>query len=90
MSRLAQKSHFAQCPACDTKLRFAKLPLPGDLLTCIECRESLEVISLFPIQLDWGYLDAEADWSEEIIDDGDAWVNGRFDDWNSLLEGVFA
>lgn len=91
MSRLAQKLHFAQCPNCDTKIRFQKQPLIGDMLDCYECREPLEVVSLFPIKLDWSYLDTMVDWDHDsTLADSSIWVTDSFDDWDNLHEGILA
>ena len=91
MSKRTQIMHFAPCPNCDTKIRFQKLPLVGDLLDCFECREPLEVVSLFPIKLDWGYLDTVVDWEHDSTPaDSSVWITHYDDDWNDLLEGILA
>jgi lysine biosynthesis protein LysW len=60
------------CPECDTRIRFYKRPKLGALVTCPECDEVLEVVSIRPIELEWtteGFYDddnlsaADSDWS---------------------------
>lgn len=48
------------CPECDTRIRFHTLPRVGQLITCRECGEICEVISLHPIELDWAYAEEDA------------------------------
>jgi lysine biosynthesis protein LysW len=45
------------CPECDTRIRFHTLPRLGQLITCRECNEICEVVSLHPIELDWAYAE---------------------------------
>ncbi len=47
------------CPECDTRIRFHTLPRLGQLITCRECNEICEVVSLHPIELDWAYAEED-------------------------------
>ena len=62
MPKSRQETMVAECPSCDTSIRFHKQPRMGQMLTCPECEEALEVRRLNPITLDWaedGYIDDE-------------------------------
>ena len=60
----------AECPECETRIRFPKAPQIGAILTCQECDETLQVVSLSPLELDWAYDDNEfEEWEEEEWDD---------------------
>jgi lysine biosynthesis protein LysW len=43
----------AYCRSCHSRIRFDKRPELYDIVTCSECDEAFEVISLSPIRLDW-------------------------------------
>lgn len=49
------------CPECDTRIRFHSLPRLGQLITCRECNEISEVVSLHPIELDWAYAEEDSE-----------------------------
>lgn len=53
---MAEK-HHAYCPECDTRIRFKKQPKIGQLTTCPECLERLEVVSTRPLEVDWALED---------------------------------
>ncbi|MCO5185751.1 MAG: hypothetical protein M9928_03160 [Anaerolineae bacterium] len=55
------ENQHAYCPECDTRIRFYKRPKLGAIVTCPECDEILEVVSLRPIELEWS--------TEEYYDD---------------------
>ena len=44
---------MADCPECNSRLRFHKSLKIGQLMVCPECDETLEVASLRPLELDW-------------------------------------
>ena len=48
----------ANCPECDTTLRFQKVLRVGQLVACFECAETLEVVSLDPLILYWANEDS--------------------------------
>ena len=65
---------WAYCPECDARFPIPSTARPGDLLRCPECNESLEVISLNPLELERGLglendllleEEDEWDWEEE-------------------------
>lgn len=71
----------ALCPACDTRIRFSKTPHLGQIVTCPECEETLEVVRRMPLTLDWAYDNEEED-DEEY---SQSHRNGRHDpddDWD--------
>jgi len=65
---------WTYCPECDARFPVPRTARPGDLIRCPECNESLEVISLNPLELESGYgleddllleEEDEWDWEEE-------------------------
>ena len=60
--------YVAECPECDSRLRFRKPLKLGQLLLCPECDEHLEVVSLQPLELSWAN---EAPWDYDDSDDYD-------------------
>ena len=74
MATPSPKMLSAECPECETKIRFPKPPQLSETLTCHECGETLQVISLSPLELDWAYDDDNAgEWAESDWDDDDDW-----------------
>ncbi|MCB8946316.1 MAG: hypothetical protein H6658_21435 [Ardenticatenaceae bacterium] len=74
MATPSQKMLSAECPECETKIRFPQTPQIGETLTCHECGETLQVISLSPLELDWAYDDEFEEWEEEEEwDDEEDW-----------------
>ena len=70
MALPSKKMLVAECPECETKIRFPQTPPMGETLTCHECGETLQVISLSPLELDWAYDDDDYDeWEEEEWED---------------------
>ncbi len=60
----------AYCRACHSRIRFNERPELYDLVTCPECDEVLEVISVSPIRLDWpSDFGDDDEWSEDSHDD---------------------
>lgn len=47
----------AVCPACSVRVRFSKTLKLGQILTCPECENTLEVIRVSPLRLGWAYED---------------------------------
>ena len=62
---------IAECPSCGEMVLFGKNPKLGELITCRECEEELEVISLEPILLDFPLEDGEYDEEFDYDDDYD-------------------
>jgi lysine biosynthesis protein LysW len=60
----------AVCPGCGNSITFNDAAV-GDRVDCGECGEKLEVISLYPIDLDYAFEDGDwqefedEDWEEE-------------------------
>lgn len=68
MSDNVVKAVSATCPECDTQIRFHEQPHLGQLVTCPECGESLEVVRRAPLKLDWAF---EMSFADEELDDDD-------------------
>lgn len=67
----------AYCPGCDTQIRFKRQPHKGQLITCPECEDLLEVIQTGPITLDWAYDDDDL-WNDDDSDDSDLRNNDKY------------
>ncbi|MGD2077667.1 MAG: lysine biosynthesis protein LysW [Chloroflexota bacterium] len=60
----------AYCRACQARIRFDQRPELYDIVTCPECDEAFEVISLSPVRLDWPFDYADDDeWSDDFDED---------------------
>ena len=59
----------AYCPGCDEKIKLNS-PKEGQLVTCQNCGDELEVVSLTPLELDWAYdgLDDDFEWDDDDDD----------------------
>jgi lysine biosynthesis protein LysW len=55
------------CPNCDEEFSIGK-PKLGAVVTCKECGESLEVISVEPLEVDF-LLESSGDEDEDLDDD---------------------
>ncbi len=68
---------LAVCPSCGETIKLTGQPRIGQKITCRYCDESLEVIDVNPIELDWAYYEDEDDWEDdddfEDYDDDDSW-----------------
>jgi lysine biosynthesis protein LysW len=62
----------ADCPECETLVRFERMPKLGALIVCNACQMRLEVVDVEPIELDW-----ITDAIEDDYDDED--MNGDYD-----------
>lgn len=40
-----------KCPICSTSLSLADIPQIGEMVTCLHCELTLEVVWLFPLEL---------------------------------------
>lgn len=47
------KSITVFCRSCLTRIHLTEQPMLFDIVTCPECEEEFEVVSLSPIRLDW-------------------------------------
>jgi lysine biosynthesis protein LysW len=72
----------AYCPNCDAPIVVDK-PHEGATVTCRECGEALEVVSVnpfeidFPLDDDWDDDDWDDDWEDDWEDEGE----DDSDDW---------
>jgi predicted RNA-binding Zn-ribbon protein involved in translation (DUF1610 family) len=60
------KAKVAYCLACHSRIRFTERVEVYDYVTCPECDEGFEVISVSPIVLDWPteFGDDDDDWQD--------------------------
>jgi len=65
------------CPSCGTKIYFAEAPEASQIVTCPECRDVLEVVSLSPLRLAWA--DDHFDYDDD--DGDDVWDDDNDDDY---------
>jgi len=56
-----ESKNIGECPDCGGDVRFKKTPYIGQIITCRQCNTMLEVISRFPVELDW----ADEQWEED-------------------------
>jgi lysine biosynthesis protein LysW len=61
----------AYCPSCDAVVVVDK-PRVGGMVTCRECAQELEIISLNPFEVDYP-LDEEWDDDDDEEDEDDGW-----------------
>lgn len=77
----------AVCPACSVRVRFSKELKLGQILTCPECENTLEVIRVSPLRLGWAYEDEpDADtssWQSEEREETSEWLDeeGEEETW---------
>lgn len=71
MSPTNSKTTVVICPSCDTRIRLERPPRLSDVITCPECEESFEVISVSPIRLDWIPSYDDEYWDDDDEDDDD-------------------
>ena len=63
------KSLTTVCPSCHSRIQFSTTPRLRDITVCHECDETLEVVRLAPLKVDWSLLDDEVDWADADIDE---------------------
>lgn len=62
--------HFtATCPSCYTRIRFRERPRLREIIVCHECEETLEVVRLNPLKLEWSLLDDEFSWNDDGVEE---------------------
>ena len=84
MAKSATRTIVEYCPNCDTAIRFKKRPFRGQIITCPECSDVLEVVSETPLELDWAYVeDDDDDWRNTDADDDE---NDNYDDYDDYNE----
>ncbi len=69
MRQAKQQVLKAECPECDTHIRFHSRPKVGKIVVCPECDERLEVRRLNPLELEWADEDYDDDWYDSWGDD---------------------
>ena len=53
------------CPSCAVRIQFNKRPPLGEIIICGECEETLEVVRLTPLKVDWSLLDDGESWADQ-------------------------
>jgi alpha-aminoadipate carrier protein LysW len=76
-----KKMLVAECPECETKIRFPQAPQMGETLTCHECGEALQVVSLSPLELDWANDDDYGEWEEDEEWEEEEWEDDEDDEF---------
>jgi lysine biosynthesis protein LysW len=66
------------CPSCHSRIQFSKLPRLREIIVCNECDETLEVVRLRPLRVDWSLLDDEFSWADADADE----YEDRFDPYD--------
>lgn len=69
MTTHAVYPQIAYCPECRCSIRFHLPPRRGQLVTCAECGEISEVVSVAPIQLYWANTEGDGEESRRYQDD---------------------
>ena len=65
MANTSYKVVVAECPECETNIRFGRPLRLGQLVICPECETELEVSQLNPLKLYWAlddYVDDYENW----------------------------
>ena len=66
----------ALCPDCGEVVELQENVRAGDRVVCIECGIELEVLSRYPLDLDYVLEDDwDDDWDDEDSEDEDEWEN---------------
>ena len=65
MSNHSRRKLKADCPECGSFVSFKREPDLGQIVTCSQCGESLVIVELSPLELDWA-----DDYDDEYGDDG--------------------
>jgi len=61
MAKPTHNVQIAECPECESIIRFHEPLKPGQIIVCPECREKLEVQKIDPLKLDWAFDDFDDD-----------------------------
>jgi lysine biosynthesis protein LysW len=62
MAKSISKVLIAECPECESHIRFHRTLRLGEIVTCPECSERLEVSDMDPLELDWAFEDDDDDY----------------------------
>lgn len=77
------KDPVADCPSCATRIYLSRRPRLGDIIICRECEETLEVVRLTPLELDWALLDDDESWVDvDMEDHRDGYSRSGSYDWD--------
>lgn len=57
MAKTVQKVEVAECPECETNIRFHRPLKIGQVVICPECDAELEVQNVNPLELYWAFDD---------------------------------
>ena len=71
MGRLKSKVMVAECPDCETNIRFHRPLKLGQIVICPECEADLMVRQLNPLELYWAFDDDDDDDYDNYDDDVD-------------------
>ena len=73
----------ALCPDCGEVVELVERIRVGDRVVCVECGIELEVLSLYPLDLDYVLDDdwGDDDWEDEDDEDEDLEEELEDDDW---------
>lgn len=77
---MISKTVYAPCPGCQTDIYIDHYPKLGEFVTCPECGDLVEVVSLSPLILDWSPDLDDEDWDEYWDDDEDFDDEDDFDE----------
>jgi lysine biosynthesis protein LysW len=71
----------AECPECGETVELRENARVGDRVVCVECNTELEILSLYPLELDYALdEDWEEEWEEDELDDEDLYEDEEWDD----------
>ena len=62
----------ARCPSCRAAIRLDADPVIGQRVNCPKCHTQLEVIWLYPVDLDWAdenYTPVKTDFTKSSLED---------------------
>jgi hypothetical protein len=70
--RKSGSREYAFCPDCERRIGFDHTPYLEEVVYCPNCEAALMVVELHPIELEWAYVDDEADYEDyEDFDEDD-------------------
>ncbi len=72
-----ESKNIGICPECGAEVRLKKTPYVGQAITCRHCDSVLEVISRFPLELDWAEASWDDDFNDTEVDRADRRKSGR-------------
>lgn len=78
MGKSTSKVMVAECPECETRIRFHRPVRVGQLVICPECEADLEVRQVNPVELDWAFKDDDDDYDYDDYEDFE-----DHEDWDS-------